>query len=146
MAELHIAGVPLTYGSGTGSILKLDDPVSFWGGVDADGVIADVHHPQHGTGVSGRILAMTSGRGSSSGAYCLMELIRRDLAPAAIVLCEPDGIICLGALAAAEIYDSRLPIIEIPLEAFSIIQDGWEAEVVSELSGASFDQTSPYKD
>ena len=139
MANQHIEAIPLTYGTGTGTILKLDDPVSFWGGIDHNGMINDVHHPQHGTYVTGRVLTMTSGRGSSSGAYCLMELLRLDLAPAAIVLCEPDGIISLGALAAAEIYDSWLPIVEITLEQFELVADGAEASVISEESGASID-------
>mgnify|MGYP006284624093 CR=1 FL=1 len=75
----QITAIPLTYGTGAGNVLKLDDPVSFWGGIDHNGMINDVHHPQHGTYVTGRVLAMTSGRGSSSGAYCLMELLRLDL-------------------------------------------------------------------
>ena len=133
----HIGAIPLTYGSGAGNVLKLDDPVSFWGGIDHNGMINDVHHPQHGTYVTGRVLAMTSGRGSSSGAYCLMELLRLDLAPAAIVLCEPDGIISLGALAAAEIYDKWLPIVEITLEDFESLQDDIPATVESATSGAS---------
>ena len=139
MANQHLDATPLTYGVGTGTILKLDDPVSFWGGIDHNGMINDVHHPQHGTYVTGRVLTMTSGRGSSSGAYCLMELLRLDLAPAAIVLCEPDGIISLGALAAAEIYDSWLPIIEITLDQFELVTDGAEASVISQKSGASID-------
>jgi predicted aconitase with swiveling domain len=68
-----------------------------------------------------------------------MELLRLDLAPAAIVLCEPDGIISLGALAAAEIYDSWLPIIEITLDQFESVTDGAEASVISQESGASID-------
>lgn len=132
-----ITAIPLTYGTGAGNVLKLDDPVSFWGGIDHNGMINDVHHPQHGTYVTGRVLAMTSGRGSSSGAYCLMELLRLDLAPAAIILCEPDGIISLGALAAAEIYDTWLPIIEISLADFEALQDNIPATVESATSGAS---------
>ncbi len=132
-----IQATALTYGHGTGQVLKLDDPVSFWGGIDHNGMINDVHHPQHGVYVTERVLAMTSGRGSSSGAYCLMELLRLDLAPAGIVLCEPDGIISLGALAAAEIYDKWLPIIEISLSDFEILQDGVTAKVDSAVTGAS---------
>lgn len=131
-----IFATPLTYGQGAGQILKLDEPVSFWGGIDHLGMISDVHHPQHGEFVTGRILAMTSGRGSSSGAYCLMELMRLDLAPAAIVLCEPDGIISLGVLAAQETYGSTLPIIEISLADFDALVDGCGAAVISEADNA----------
>ena len=131
-----ISATPLTYGRGAGQILKLDEPVSFWGGIDHLGTISDVHHPQHGEFVTGRILAMTSGRGSSSGAYCLMELMRLDLAPAAIVLCEPDGIISLGVLAAQETYNRTLPIIEISLADFDELVDGAGGAVMSQPNDA----------
>ena len=48
--------------------------------------LIDTHHPQRGASVTGRILVMPSGRGSSSSSYVLAEAIRAGTAPAAIVL------------------------------------------------------------
>jgi predicted aconitase with swiveling domain len=119
-----ITGWRVTSGDAAGSVLKLDEPVSFWGGIGPDGDIIDVHHPQHGAIVTGRILVMRSGRGSSSGTYVLAELLRLGIAPAGIILTEPDGIIATGALVAAELYDARMPIVTVSDEDYARIEDG----------------------
>ncbi len=105
-------------------MLKLSEPVSFWGGIGPDGRIIDVHHPQHGAEVTGRILVMRSGRGSSSGTYVLAELLRLGIAPAGIILTEPDGIIATGALVAAELYDVHMPIVTVSEQDYAAIEDG----------------------
>ena len=119
-----ITGWRVTSGVASGPVLKLSEPVSFWGGIGPDGRIIDVHHPQHGAEVTGRILVMRSGRGSSSGTYVLAELLRLGLAPAAIVLTEPDGIIATGALVAAELYDVHMPIVTVSETDYAAIEDG----------------------
>lgn len=119
-----ITGWRVTSGEAEGAVLKLDEPVSFWGGIGSEGDIIDVHHPQHGAIVTGRILVMRSGRGSSSGTYVLAELLRLGIAPAGIILTEPDGIIATGALVAAELYDARMPIVTVSDEDYARIEDG----------------------
>ena len=60
-------GRTLAAGEARGLALVLDEPLSFWGGVDPEsGRVIDVHHPQLGVEVTGRVLVMPSGRGSSS--------------------------------------------------------------------------------
>ena len=67
----------LVGGRGLGEALVLDEPLSFWGGVDpATGAVIDVHHPQAGSVVAGRVLVMPAGRGSSSSSYVLAESVR----------------------------------------------------------------------
>lgn len=119
-----ITGWRVTSGEAEGAVLKLDEPVSFWGGIGPEGDIIDVHHPQHGAVVTGRILVMRSGRGSSSGTYVLAELLRLGIAPDGIILTEPDGIIATGALVAAELYDARMPIVTVSTEDYELIEDG----------------------
>ncbi len=97
-------------GVATGAILRLTAPLSLWGGTHPDGTISDPHHPQFGRRLTGRIVVVASGRGSSSSSSVLAELVRSGNGPAAIVLAEPDGILVLGALVAAELYGIRLPI------------------------------------
>jgi predicted aconitase with swiveling domain len=102
----------LVAGSAEGEALVLDEPLSFWGGVDpATGDVIDVHHPQHGANVAGRVLVMPSGRGSSSSSSVLAEAIRSGTAPAAIVLLEPDPIVALGAIVARELYGATIPVV-----------------------------------
>lgn len=119
-----MTGWRVTSGEATGAVLKLDEPVSFWGGIGPQGDIIDVHHPQHGAVVTDRILVMRSGRGSSSGTYVLAELLRLGIAPAGIILTEPDGIIATGALVAAELYDVQMPIVTVSDRDYADIEDG----------------------
>lgn len=102
----------LVSGSAEGPVLVLEEPLSFWGGIDpATGDVIDVHHPQRGANVAGRVLVMPSGRGSSSSSSVLAEAVRAGTAPVAIVLLEPDPIVALGALVARELYGVAVPVI-----------------------------------
>ena len=118
-------GQVLVEGSATGQALVLQEPLSFWGGLDpSTGEIIQAGHPQRGEVVTGRILVMPSGRGSSSSATVFAETIRAGTAPAGIVLGEPDEIIAIGALAAAELYGLAVPVVVAPAGAFTSIGDG----------------------
>ena len=102
----------LVEGEARGEVLVLDEPLSLWGGLDpVTGRIVDVHHPQAGEIIAGRILVMPSGRGSSSSSTVLAEAIRLGTAPAAIVLGEPDPILALGAIVARELYGHTIPVL-----------------------------------
>ena len=108
----------LVPGVGTGKALVLDEPLSFWGGLDpVTGRLIDAHHPQLGATLAGRVLAMPSGRGSSSSSYVFAEAIRAGTAPVAVVLAEPDPILALGAIVASELYGVDVPIVVAPQAA-----------------------------
>jgi uncharacterized protein len=101
----------LVPGAASGPVLKLDEPLSFWGGLDsATGTIIDRLHPQQGAGVAGRILMMPGGRGSSSGSATLAEALRLGKGPAAILMLERDAIVVVGAMVAAELYGLACPV------------------------------------
>jgi predicted aconitase with swiveling domain len=116
-----LTGRALHPGSSSGELLILDQPISFWGGVDHHGVIIDVHHPQCGVSVAGKVLVMTSGRGSSSATAVLAELIRAKKAPAAMIFTECDIILVIGALVSAELYQIQMPMVELTEELYSKI-------------------------
>ncbi len=125
-------GRTLVAGRAEGLALVLHAPLSFWGGLDpATGTLIDTHHPQRGAIVTGRILLMPAGRGSSSSSYVLAEAIRAGTAPAAIVLREADGIIALGAIVARELYGSAIPVVVLDRVAFDAIADDASVEVVA---------------
>jgi len=128
-----LAGRSLSSGSATGEILRLFEPISFWGGVDNDGLIVDAHHPQKGESVSGKILVLETGRGSSTSAYGVLELIRANKAPAAIILAQTDGVIMTGVFVGAEIYQKRLPVILLSLEELNRLKTGVMAQVEANL-------------
>jgi len=117
-------------GAGSGEVLRLDEPLSLWGGTDlATGVIIDVHHPQHGISIAGRVLVMTASRGSSSSSSVLAEQIRAGVAPAAILLGSRDAILTLGAIAAAEVYQVQLPIVLMDAAAIAMVPASGLVEV-----------------
>jgi predicted aconitase with swiveling domain len=103
--------IALVPGAASGPILRLDEPLSFWGGLDSvTGTIIDRLHPQRGANVAGRILMMPGGRGSSSGSATLAEALRLGKGPAAILMLEHDAIVVVGAMVAAELYGLSCPV------------------------------------
>lgn len=117
-------------GSASGEVLVLDEPLSMWGGLDpTTGEIIDRRHPQAGAVVSGRILVMPTGRGSSSSSTVLAEAMRLGTAPAAIVLAEADDIVLLGAIVAEELYGKTCPVLVVDVEAFGALTTGMVVEV-----------------
>lgn len=113
-----------------GRAVVLDEPLSLWGGMDpATGVVIDAHHPQRGVSLSGRVVVMPAGRGSSSSASVLAEAVRAGAAPAAFVLGEPDLILAIGAAVAAELYGAAPPIV-VDRCLPAAIRDGEDVEVV----------------
>lgn len=108
-----------------GRTLVLSEGLSLWGGVDpTTGEIVDVHHPERGANVAGRVVVMPSGRGSSSSASVLAEAARAGTAPAAIVLGEPDLILAIGSAVAEELYGVRIPVLAWTPERLARIRDG----------------------
>jgi len=115
-----LTGRSLVPGAAQGALLFADVGLSFWGGVDPlRGEIIDRHHPLSGEYLSGRVLAIPSGRGSCTGSSVLMELISNGHAPAALVLAEADEILTLGVLVAQMIFERSLPVLCIGSEAFA---------------------------
>ncbi len=115
-----------------GELLVLTEPLSLWGGLDADsGRIIDARHPQSGSSVTGRILAMPHGRGSSSASAILLEAVRQGTAPTAIVLRETDGILALGAAVAREMYGRQPLVMVLDGEDFDRLESGRRARIES---------------
>lgn len=115
----------LVAGTARGEAVVLDEPLSFWGGVEpATGEVIDRHHPQRGMRLPGRVLVMPFGRGSSSSSTVLAEAIRLGTAPVAIVLLEPDPILALGATVAGDLYGRSLPIVVVPPDDYRRIRTG----------------------
>jgi predicted aconitase with swiveling domain len=132
-ASWRVQGRPLFAGEADGQALVLDEPLSFWGGVSAEtGEIVDRHHPQVGLVVRGRVLVMPSGRGSSSSSTVLAECLVAGTGPTAIVLLQPDPILMLGAMVAAELGGPACPVVVVARETYERIRDRDLVEVEAE--------------
>lgn len=111
---MDIPASVLFAGEAAGDVLILEEPLSFWGGVDREsGAVIDVHHPQLGEVVTDKVVVMAVGRGSSSSSSVFAELIRLGIAPAAVVLTEFDHILVLGAIVGDLLYQRRCPFVRI---------------------------------
>lgn len=123
-----------------GKTLRLTHPISFWGGVDpASGRIIDARHPQNGAVVAGRVLLLPGTIGSSSASAVMLELVHAGLAPAALVLHEPDAILLLGCVVAREMGWRTPPALQMPREVQAGLGD---ADVVIAPDGTIAAQTA----
>ncbi len=115
----------LVAGSAEGRVVVLEEPLSFWGGFDPEtGRVIDRRHPQKGARLSGRMVALPAGRGSSSASSVLLEAIRLGTAPAALLLGEADGILALGAVVGRELYGTAPALVVVPAAAHGELRDG----------------------
>ncbi len=102
----------LVAGRARGEALILDEPLSLWGGADPrTGTIIEPAHPQRGAVMTGRILVVSHGRGSSSSSSVLAEMLRLGVGPAGIVLREMDSILVVGSLVAGALYGAVCPVV-----------------------------------
>jgi predicted aconitase/predicted aconitase with swiveling domain len=119
----HLSGRPLIAsdkgGCVIGPLLKSQVSLSFWGGIDpVSGIVIDQQHPLVGQSVTDTIFCLPSGRGSCTASQVLLELLLNDLAPKAIVLRDPDGLVAVGALVAQEIFGVSTTILCVGQEGF----------------------------
>lgn len=128
---MRVPARSLVAGRAEAPLLALDEPLSLWGGVDQEsGRIIDPHHPQRGATLSGVILAMPYGRGSSTASSVLAEMIRLGTSPKGVVLSRADPIIVLGSLVAAELYGRSVPV---------VVVDGADFELIGHYTRAAID-------
>jgi hypothetical protein len=118
-------GRALAPGTATGPATVLVEPLSLWGGFDpGTGALIEARHPQHGAVLAGRVLVMPAARGSSSSSSVLAEAVRAGVAPAAILLGEPDHILAIGAAVAEELYSVQVPILILNPADLASIREG----------------------
>ncbi len=125
MAEMILRAHVLVGGEGAGEALVLSEALSFWGGLDpVSGDIIDQRHPQLGENVTGRVLVLPIGRGSSSASSILLEAVRQGTAPAAIITAETDAILALGAAVAREMYEASPAVLVLSKPDYNQLQSG----------------------
>lgn len=121
----EIAGTWLVEGEIGGTVLKLDEPLSFWGGFDAiAGQVIDQAHPQAGAVVTGRVVAIPGSRGSSGTPGVLGEALRRGTGPAGLIITKPDINIVAGSLTATTLYGTLCPVLLVDEATFAGLADG----------------------
>ena len=128
--ESSSTGRIIAGGDAAGPVLSLSTGLSFWGGVDPDtGNIIDIHHPNHGECVAGKMLLMPTSRGSCSGSGVLLQLALRGIAPTAIIFTEEEEILTLGALVSERIFDHPVSVLRAPQTLYDHLSRSAVAEI-----------------
>ena len=124
------AGRSVVPGAAAGELLHADVGLSFMGGVDSStGWVIDTHHPLHGQSVSGKVLALPSGRGSCSGSATLFELLLNGHAPAALIFRADEPILTLGVILAAEVFGIGIPVVRLSAADFAQLRSASRVSV-----------------
>jgi predicted aconitase with swiveling domain len=120
---------PILAGTASGPVLRLDRPLSFWGGVDP--ASGDLIAPPRRS-IAGTVLMLPDTIGSSSSSAVLLELLRNGRAPAALVLDRIDAILGLGILAAAEMGWPTIPLLVLASAAQRRFEQGALVEIAAD--------------
>jgi len=120
----------LNPGHATGSVIVLDDSLSFWGGFDPlTGEIIDQQHPQRGVRVCESVLVMPFSRGSAGTPAGVAESLRTGAGPVAIILGEPDVNIAIGAMVADALYATSTPVVVANPQMLEMMTSGTRVDV-----------------
>ncbi|MCG2827840.1 DUF126 domain-containing protein [Methanothermobacter sp. K4] len=125
MVTLEISCRIISRGRGKGPVIISDKPLSFLGGVDPQtGTVIDPRHPLHGRKMSGKVLVIPGGKGSTVGSYVIFQMSKNGTAPAAIICSNAEPIIATGAIMAG------IPMVDRPdADLSDILKDSVEVEV-----------------
>ena len=97
----HLEGRVIKAGRCEGEALVSPEPLSFFGGVDAEtGRVIEPGHPLEGQSIAGRVLVFPTAKGSTVGSYILYRLRKAGLAPAGLINSESEPIVAVGAIIA----------------------------------------------
>ncbi len=117
-------------GRATGDALVLRAPLSLLCIRPEDGVVDDVHHPDRGQSVTGRVLCLPATRGGPASTGVLLECLRRGTAPAAMLLGEDEPAVVISCLVGRELYDKSMPVVVLKRESFAALATGTRIEIV----------------
>jgi predicted aconitase with swiveling domain len=134
---MEIAATCIWPGISRGRLLATHQPISFWGCVDpATGQIADKRHDLFGESISGKVLVFPFGKGSSTGSLMILELLRLNLGPAAIVNIRTEPLLATGPVVGKHFYEKTFPIVNIAETDFALLKTGIQAGIVSSKNGS----------
>ena len=109
-----IEGRTISPGRATGEVLRLDEALSFLGGVD--GSTGELRVGPGGN-VAGKVLVFPRGKGSTVGSFVMYDLMVHGKAPAAVINESAETIVATGAVI------SSIPMVD-SVPSVSIFEDG----------------------
>jgi len=86
-------------GNASGEVLKTNQAISFYGGVNGDtGVVEQEGHELKGQCIAGKILVFPEGKGSTVGSYVLYRLKKNGKAPLGMITKTCETIVAVGCI------------------------------------------------
>lgn len=137
---MKFEGRTISPGKAKGEVIKLDEPLSFLGGVD--GSTGDLR-VGNGGNVAGKILVFPKGKGSTVGSFVMYDLMVHGVAPAAVINESAETIVATGAVISSIPMVDRIPsvdafldgdIVEVDADDGSVTIDG--VDMVCAVSSA----------
>lgn len=92
---MKLIGRTISKGKAQGTVLKLEQPLSFLGGVE--GSTGELKVEKEGN-VAGKILVFPRGKGSTVGSFVMYDLMVHGKAPAAVINASAETIVATGAV------------------------------------------------
>ena len=134
---MEIAATCILPGTSRGQLLSTRQPISLWGCVDpVTGNISDKRHELFGESISEKVLVFPFGKGSSTGSLMILELLRLNLAPAAIINIRTEPLLATGPVVGKHFYEKTFPIVNVDESDFELLKIGIYAEIVSQKNGS----------
>lgn len=110
---MKFQGRSISVGKAKGEVIKLDEPLSFLGGVDGSTGELRVREGN----VAGKILVFPKGKGSTVGSFVMYDLMVHGKAPAAVINESAETIVATGAVI------SSIPMID-QIASVRLFEDG----------------------
>jgi predicted aconitase with swiveling domain len=112
---MNLSGRIIFKGKATGEVLKTEQEISFYGGVDPDtGLISEREHELEGKSIAGKILVFPAGKGSTVGSYTLYRLKKNKKCPVAIINRTCETIVAVGCIISEIPCMDKIDIDKIP--------------------------------
>ena len=128
--EKILKGCCVVPGRSEGEVLCTSQPISFWGGVDPkSGCINDPRHELFGQSISDKVIVFPFGKGSSTTSLIILELVRVNKAPAAMINLRTEPILATGPIVSKHFYGKEIPVVTIDEKAFQMLKTGQRVEV-----------------
>jgi predicted aconitase with swiveling domain len=130
----ELAACCIVAGAAAGEVLATSQSISFWGGVDpATGLINDPRHELFGQSIAGKILVFPYGKGSSTGSLMILELVRVNKAPAAMINLKTEPILATGPIVSKHFYGREIPVVTMEKALFETLRSGQYVRVEATL-------------
>lgn len=114
-------------------LLFSKESFSFVGGVNIQtGEVSDYRHETYQHSMTNHAFAFPYGRGSSGAGLVLMEMVRLQTAPAALVNVYTDPVILTGPLICKHFYQHSMPVVNLKEADYALLAGGTEVEFFSD--------------